>query len=374
MVRKVCIIGGGVSGFFLGASLAKQGDSVTIYERDASIDCRRQGYSLTMRPQSLRLLEEIGLEFPIECNAAHDTLYKWYINGITGDTMHRTSYHSRVHVPSREFESKERTVVVPREELRRKLLDKALEYGVKVNWDVKIEKDNLLQLIDDHDIVFACDGAHSRCRKYLLPNESTTDSHLINVYGLTPVKTMIDYEPKLKSCHAQVLDGIYRLFTKPFNEEFLMWELTWPEDETKHVDIHNYSPEEAIKDSRDITKSKWPKVEWASVMTNATNVDDVTIHALHSLDPSTVNWRDTKVIFVGDAAHPMVPYLGLGANEAIFGAALLAKEGIEPYLKWLEDKNGSAALSVRKSYNRLEFCHSSDTIDMEKLKEHHKWN
>lgn len=79
------------------------------------------------------------------------------------------------------------------------------------------------------------------------------------------------------------------------------------------------------------------------------------------LDPSTVRWRDAPsgVTFVGDAAHPMSPYLGRGANTAMRTAAILIEQGRDAFLDALAARDGIAAAAVMRSRERTEFDHSA---------------
>ena len=61
-MKKVAIIGAGISGLFIANLFKKNPDyQVTIYEKNTSISLKG-GYGIQLSPNSIRLLNEIGFE------------------------------------------------------------------------------------------------------------------------------------------------------------------------------------------------------------------------------------------------------------------------------------------------------------------------
>ena len=54
---RVAVADGGLGGLCLAQGLLKAGVDVTVYERDAALDTRRQGYRLHVDPRAGRALE-----------------------------------------------------------------------------------------------------------------------------------------------------------------------------------------------------------------------------------------------------------------------------------------------------------------------------
>ena len=66
----VAIIGAGIGGAALALALQRCGIPFTVYERDACLDARAQGYGLTMQ-QGGRALAALGVELSGVSSAAH---------------------------------------------------------------------------------------------------------------------------------------------------------------------------------------------------------------------------------------------------------------------------------------------------------------
>lgn len=79
---------------------------------------------------------------------------------------------------------------------------------------------------------------------------------------------------------------------------------------------------------------------------------------------------------IGDSVHPMAPYIGMGANEALYDSYLLSKlimttdnlNGLAGFiLQFHLDMSVRASKSVVKSRQNVKFYHSYNAVDKEKF-------
>jgi len=78
-------------------------------------------------------------------------------------------------------------------------------------------------------------------------------------------------------------------------------------------------------------------------------------------EPPTVEQCSSRVVLLGDAAHPMSPFKGQGANQALLDACLLASllssspvpEAIQEYQRQMCARTTAQVLSSRACVGRL---------------------
>ncbi len=381
---KIIIVGAGISGLSLAYFLQQKGLDVIVLERDSQFESERQGFSLTMQANTLNIFKEYGLLDEIY-QLGHRALKQVFFDH-KGNTLYENNNNDndRFNYP------------LPRQEIRRvffkRLKENTVRFGAKVT-DIQIAKNcislktSLGEFIVDY--VIACDGLNSFIRSKLLPDIKPFDLTLCNVYGITDL-SQVSKETKdlFNNAEVQVLDGYHRFFSKPFNSQKQMWELTWPIGKDspfnqvyeKYYQGVNYETlqleslalcQEAIKD--------WP-LPWLKEFFSASKHKDIIVHPLFDIDPSTIDFSQIpdRVIMIGDTVHPMAPYIGMGANQAFDDAYRLAKlftqDGVGDIKSFYDELTMRAKKSVLRSRENTVFYHSPDAIDKEKLWEFKNWH
>lgn len=169
-------------------------------------------------------------------------------------------------------------------------------------------------------LLVGADGIYSVVRNLKLPEARLVFLDLIVILGIT--RNVEGDENKLWV--RQWLDGSTRVFTMPFDPEHTMWQMSFPADEPEALRISASAHtlrEEALRRCSG----------WHSDLTRileATEHGLVSGHPVYDRDPmesAQLRGSDgSRVTLIGDAVHPMSPFKGQGANQALLDAAALA--------------------------------------------------
>lgn len=376
------IIGAGISGLSLAYFLQSNNIDVIVLERDEKFDSDRQGFSLTMQAGTKMIFEQYNLLDEIT-KYGHRAEKQVFYNNESVLYKNDNNDVDRFNYP------------LPRQELRNifysKLKPNTVIWNTKV---IDVINNNNINIITTNgnyttDIVIVCDGINSIIRKKYIPNIQLNDLGLCNVYGISDLtKTSTETCDKFNATEVQVLDGKHRLFSKPFDKTRQMWELTWPVDEqfSKLYKLQKNGTD-IRKESLDQCKKiiKLWNISWINDFFSVTKSEDIIVHPLFDLDPSTLNFSSVpkNIIFIGDTVHPMAPYVGMGANEALMDSYLLSEMFIENKVSninmlsnvdmFYKEMINRTSRTVLLSRANTKFYHSIDSINKEKLWTFKQW-
>lgn len=342
----VAIIGGGIGGVALAVACLHRGIPFTLYERDSSFNARSQGYGLTLQ-QASKAIEGFGI-FYLEDKVIST---RHVVHNPDGKVL--GEWGMRKWLESEENISPKRTNMhIARQSLRLALLEQ-LGDSDAVRWghqllDFNIAKDDRIDLSflvdgkmksDIVDLVVGADGIRSVVRKLLLGEDSTTLHYLdcMVILGICPLSALDNIEsPLLDSATVfQTANGNERIYIMPFDADSVMWQLSFPISEEDATKLSARGAK-ALKEEA-VHRTQWhdpiPQIVAATleVQISGYPVYDRELLTTEALE------KAGAITLLGDAAHPMSPFKGQGANQALLDALALARAiatACGPYSEW----------------------------------------
>lgn len=342
----VAIIGGGIGGIALAVACLHRGIPFTIFERDASFDTRSQGYGLTLQ-QASKAMEGFGLFSLDEAVISTRHVVHTTDGEIIGEWGMRKWMESNVQTYP-----KRTNMHIARQSLRLALLNQ-LGGQESIQWnhqfvDYKENEDGTVDLqfqvngetkATTADLIVGADGIRSSVRKSTIDEEIAPLRYLdcIVILGICPLSALEGVESDLLDSETvfQTANGNERIYVMPFSSDKVMWQLSFPMLEKEAIELSNQG-RQALK-AEAIRRTHWhnpiPQILEA---TNEELISGYPVYDRAILDSETLA-KSKNITLIGDAAHPMSPFKGQGANQALLDALSLARlifKGCRPMSNW----------------------------------------
>ena len=314
------IVGGGIGGLAMALALQRNGFHGEIYERDLDFQSRPQGYSLTIQKNGFAALKELGIADKVRQLGADSTIVGTSTYNQFGELVFSKPKNRR---NSHHFNN----FAVSRQSLRECLmneLDSSTVHWSKevVRYEATLDDPPGVRIVfSDQTCVegcalIGCDGVRSSIRRQMLGDE-------LNYLGVWAINGISPHHnnPFLLKRTIQTIDGQSRLFIKPFSTDRCMWQLTFKVsdgDQPSQTDLDGL-----LKRAKQMTED-WH--EPIRQLINDTPITDVRAGPLFDRDPLETLKKDLAcVTMLGDAVHPMSPFKGQGANQALVDAVALVR-------------------------------------------------
>jgi 2-polyprenyl-6-methoxyphenol hydroxylase-like FAD-dependent oxidoreductase len=344
----IAIIGGGIGGVALAIACKHRGIPFTLYERDSAFDARSQGYGLTLQ-QASKAIEGLGV-----INLAKGIISTRHVVHTT-EGKEIGEWGIRKWLPSEIKPSVKRTNVhIARQSLRFSLLEQ-LGGEDEVQWghqlvDYKETDDSAVDLSFEvsgsdaikhtkADLIVGADGIRSAVRKLLIGDEVSPLRYLdcIVILGICPLASLNGFESNLLDSATvfQTANGHERIYMMPFDADSVMWQLSFPMPEEEAKALSAKGPQ-ALKEEA-LRRCQWhDPIPQILTATQAAHVSGYPVYDRALLESDLLE-QGNNVTLIGDAAHPMSPFKGQGANQALLDALSLARSiavGCRPNSQW----------------------------------------
>jgi salicylate hydroxylase len=309
---KIAIIGGGIGGSAAALSLLKAGFDVQVYEQSRAL--REVGAGIVLTPNATRVLHHLGLTAQLEalCVAPPAWRQRRWDDG-------RTLLFTPVAAPPGQpamFYTAHRSDLL--DMLAAKLPPERLHLAHKLTGFTD-HGDRVAMQFAGHppavaDIMIGADGIHSTVRALLFGAEHPRFTGCVAYRGLVPAERLTHLDLTAES---QIWMGPGRHFVHYF-----------------------VRPGRLLNFVCLIDRDAWTKESWtepgkvadalaayqgwhAQVRSIISSVEETFVWGLFDRAPLK-RWSVGRVTLLGDACHPMLPFLAQGAAQAIEDGATLA--------------------------------------------------
>lgn len=344
----VAIIGAGIGGVALAVACLHRGIPFTLYERDSNFDARSQGYGLTLQ-QASKAIEGLGI-FSLKEGVVSS---RHLVHTTKGKIIGEWGNRKWIQADAKTY-TKRSNVHIARQALRLALLEQlggqdAVQWGHQL-LDFKEGEGNGVHLTfqadgkiknSTADIVVGADGIRSSVRRLLIGEDITPLRYLgcIVILGICPLGTLEGINSSLLDSATvfQTANGNERIYIMPYTSDSVMWQLSFPMIETEAKALSAMGPQ-ALKEEA-CRRTQWhDPIPQILAATLEAQISGYPVYDRELLKPELLV-KAGQVTLIGDAAHPMSPFKGQGANQALLDALTLARgisRGCRPLSQWRE--------------------------------------
>jgi salicylate hydroxylase len=300
---RVAIIGGGIGGLSAAVALLSRGAQVQVYEQAPRLD--EVGAGVALQPNGLRVLERLSVGDRVAGVGARFT--EWRFCQMDGTVVSRETFTTLglhradlvtalvASLPQDVVHTGHRCVGFAQDDRRAVV---TFDNGVSV----------------EADVVVAADGIHSTLQRYVVEPREPVFSGVVAYRGVMPARRVPEWPEGAFRVWAGY--GKHLLVFPVRGGELLNYVGFVPADEQMR---------ESWSASGDPAQLSAEFAEgWDPMVGRILSQVETTFRwGLYDREPLP-RWSQGRLTLLGDAAHPMLPHMGQGANQAIEDGMALA--------------------------------------------------
>ncbi len=383
----IAIVGAGIGGVALGVACLHRGIPFTLFEKDAHFSSRSQGYGLTLQQASkalkafgiLSLEESVVSTRHLVHNTSGEIIGEWGMRKWREERAKKPLRHTNIHIS--------------RQSLRQSLLEQLHAENMPL-WGhelIDIKEDEAQKMVLHFkvqgelkkyytDLVVGADGIRSAVRNWSIGAQISPLNYLdcMVILGICSSDLIQGVTSDLLDGKTvfQTANGTERIYVMPYDKNAVMWQLSFPIKEDTAKKLRVLGPKKLKEMARERTQWHNPIPEIIAA-TELEKISGYPVYDRALLDPKSLQ-KHEKITLLGDAAHPMSPFKGQGANQALLDALSLARsitKGCHTHSDW--QKNGireavlnsyesemlkRSAVKVIDSATAAQFLHSEEVL------------
>lgn len=343
--KRIAVIGAGLGGLCLAQGLKKNGILCTVFEKDAAVNTRSQGYRIRVNEPGRRALEE----------CLPGNLYRLFLAtcaaSYSGMKVLTTTLESSQNplVESWSDGVKEMPDLKPNRLTLREILLQGLQdnicFGKELtDWQESESGEVELTFSDGStytaDLVVAADGVHSGIGKEYCRDRKINTGN-ITIYGRTfhAEEARHAIAKELQEGTSVIIGDRFSLITDfmsfDFSRKDPSWDLLSPISDYFYwafignpkafgmvkSDFYSHSTEDILNAVHKVTHQWHPQLKALFQYADRSSLSVTPIRSSLPKEP----WKSGNITALGDAVHTMSPAGGVGANTAFTDAALLTR-------------------------------------------------
>ena len=315
MKKHIGIIGAGIGGLTLAALLQKRGYLVSVFEQATQF--ARVGAGIQQSANAVKVLRDIGLEDELKSIAFCPQSWNnrvWDSGEVKYELALGSSFEQKYGAPNFLLHRGDlHAAILSRVNPQSVHLQKKLQKYKIINEIVQLEFED--GSIYEVDALIGADGIHSKIREQMLGVDKPRFTGRVAYRTTFPAELMNGYTIDDCTKWWGIDRHIVIYYVTPKKDE-IYFVTSVPEPEWNN---ESWSAKGDLSELRKAFEGFHEQVQKVLEV-----CPDVHKWSLYERDPLP-NWCDKQVVLLGDACHPMVPYMAQGAAMAIEDAAILTR-------------------------------------------------